>query len=550
MKLAEEDLSLETWLNEFDVWVTPSLTDIRDTARFRRELAFITESLDALDIPLNGFSGVVPITADSIAAQCIDLVLGKVVSATSGADLEGIANGTLNSFACLLFLVTGKSDNNNKCQFPLYLKNQLEWASLPTRNRRKKTAVEFRNEPIPRVLKSENYMQRVADLLIYSAQPNGLVSFEQQQLARQLVAVFVGFLLSDQASLNQLVGIGKSYFSLKHAGQDAEALLKPLVAFQVRGSVSASGGHEPERILRARLTEWGFRARSDFNLTDVVLNPGTGDLQETEREAENEEDEEAEVKKKTRAYDFVIPYQVEGWASRLFIQSQFYAGDSGSVSHKNVDQTDTSRNNAILLCRTRWPDKPPIFIEYVDGAGYSASLNRDLKSLLYKETTHSFFQIRSAPIRLRREIQAIGFLAPLEIEHALIMRDHNLSRAKEFLLDQGYEQCEIERSIEVATDSGILVRNDYGEVIMSPNRVELARRYLLLDIIAEIGQVFNTPVDLVGVVLVPGFGPYFGTKLDDLGNHIQENLSHIWQGIGIFNTDLAWLSHERFIINR
>ena len=47
-------------------------------------------------------------------------------------------------------------------------------------------------------------------------------------------------------------------------------------------------------------------------------------------------------REKSRAYDFVLPFKTAGWKPSLFVQSQFYAGDSGSVSHKNVDQTSTS----------------------------------------------------------------------------------------------------------------------------------------------------------------------------------------------------------------
>ncbi len=84
------------------------------------------------------------------------------------------------------------------------------------------------------------------------------------------------------------------------------------------------------------------------------------------------------------------------------------------MSHKNVDQTKTSRDRVLQKFQgTR-------FVEYVDGAGYFSSLNSDLRKILAMETTHSFIQIRSAPIRLRRELQALGFLTPLEIEHALI----------------------------------------------------------------------------------------------------------------------------------
>ena len=47
--------------------------------------------------------------------------------------------------------------------------------------------------------------------------------------------------------------------------------MAPIVIFKVRGSVVASGGHEPERILRELMTHWGMREGIDFNTADVVV---------------------------------------------------------------------------------------------------------------------------------------------------------------------------------------------------------------------------------------------------------------------------------------
>jgi len=156
----------------------------------------------------------------------------------------------------------------------------------------------------------------------------------------------------------------------------------------------ASGGHEPERMLRELLQEWGLKPDIDFNTSDVVIVDSNHDLDA-----------------KTRAYDFVIPYKTPGWSegnwnNRLFIQCQFYAGDSGSVSHKNVDQTRNSRDSISRFVIS------PLFIEYVDGAGYFSALNGDLKRLLSYKDTHGLIQIKTAPIRLRCYFEKIGFIPP------------------------------------------------------------------------------------------------------------------------------------------
>lgn len=53
----------------------------------------------------------------------------------------------------------------------------------------------------------------------------------------------------------------------------------------------------------------------------------------------------------------------------------------------------------------KYPDA--VFLEYLDGAGYFASLNGDLRKMLAKPTTKDFMQIRTAPIKLRRELQKV-----------------------------------------------------------------------------------------------------------------------------------------------
>jgi hypothetical protein len=221
---------------------------------------------------------------------------------------------------------------------------------------------------------------------------------------------------------------------------------------------------------------------------------------------------EGAVKVKTRAYDFILPYQKTGWKPRVFIQSQFYSGDSGSVSHKNVDQTSTSRAAVeALLADAR-------FVEYVDGAGYFSSLNRDLQHLLRMRNTASFFQVRSASIRLRRELQHVGYLIPLELEHAVFRSDGTPAAVRRVLRDEGYADAEIDRAIADSTMRGLVNADAEGKLSVSTARREVARRYLLLDVAARFGAAPATPGErLSGCLLVPGYGPFHDIKLDRLG---------------------------------
>lgn len=385
MLLKAHSLSLEQNLWEFDAWVTPSIVDIRSTERFHTEMQRILSVLDALTV-----GGHRTLDQNRFSASFVDRVferLDALLKEVDGKDAIERVEEFLLSISALLFMVTGKSDNNNKCQFPIFLRNNVGWTTLPGARFRKKTW-EIVADPIPRVMDSEAYMSRVTRLYA-AAVSSESASFRSN--AKQVLFQLVDCVLADVASREQLAAFLMHYRSSRESGRRPELLLTPLVVFQVRGSVAASGGHEPEQLLRARMTEWGLMRGVDFNTNDVVIDATTGTIVEVKDAA----DGPVNVKTKTRAYDFVLPYKTLNWAPRIFIQSQFYAGDSGSVSHKNVDQTQSSRLTATkFIAKARPGSPPPRFLEYVDGAGYSASLNGDLKSLLSFADTAGFFQVR------------------------------------------------------------------------------------------------------------------------------------------------------------
>lgn len=372
-----------------------------------------------------------------------------------------------------------------------------------------------------------------------------------RSIANQLLSQFVEFVLAGDHAREQFTILSQSYWALKQSGKAASALLAPLVAFQVRGSVSASGGHEPEDRLRRYMQDWGLRSDVDFNRTDVVLDVEAGRLEEVDLPLDAvDAGESASQDKKTRAFDFVLPFRVDGWSPRLFVQSQFYAGDSGSVSHKNVDQTDTSRLNAQAVMARAWPNSlGPLFLEYVDGAGYSSALAGDLRKILSKSTTDDFFQIRSAAIRLRRKLQQIGFLTPLEIAHAIIRTRGRRSGVTSLLSTEGYSRIEISRAIAISIQTGLVNTIDHETIAVDVECEDTVRRYLLLDLIANSGKPFDSPVGLQGVVLVPGFGPYFGAELEPLGVLVEENIPGVWR-MSTFTADLNWLSSAGFVILR
>lgn len=504
MKLPNVALDLTTVLAEFDVWITPSLGEIRDTERFREELEKIVRVFDALAAATGDFQDVAHCSATAIADTIVRLV--------SEVDVQE-SYKLLEALAAVLFLVTGKSDNNSKCQLPLFLRDQAKWDSIPVKAAGQKAAVKL--VPLPRELKAAAYMMNIARL--------GSTPEHQRHLLRE----FARFILSDDSYVAQLWAVGRSYVMLKAFSRHRD-LLTPLVVFQVRGSVSASGGHGPEARLRQILREWGLTPSVDYNTTDVIIGDGA----------------KATTRKKTRAYDFVLPYKAADWQQRLFVQCQFYAGDSGSVSHKNVDQTTSSRRHIGEIYNDAR------FVEYLDGAGYFSSLNGDLKTLLSMSNTASFFQIRSAPIRLRRELQQIGFLVPLDAEHAILSGGLSDADVTKSLVCDGYEATEVQRVLAAMRASGSIQEGPAGQISLAPERRIVARRYLLLDITAQEGVAStNSTEKLSGCLIVPGYGPFHGLKLDVLAERaiqLAPELKSDWSSPEVILQDIRWLCEQGY----
>ncbi|MDF5720942.1 MAG: hypothetical protein PUP91_10770 [Rhizonema sp. PD37] len=521
-------LDLNLQLEEFDVWITPSLGEIQDSKRFQEVMDNVANIFDLLVVATKNFENIDSCSAISIAKTFIDLIKDK--------NREEAIN-CLVALATVMFLVTGKSDNNSKCQFPLYLRDEAGWESIPV-----KKGNQISSKTIPRTLKSVNYMKLVVDLSQDS---------DQQQ---KLLQEFINFILKDESCVSQLWSIGHSYVTLKSFERQRD-LLASLVIFQIRGSVSASGGHKPEILLRERFIEWGLEGGIDFNLSDVIVNP-EGTILETieiEQHEPNEillsivsgEEKKSSEVKKTRAYDFVVPFNTVNWKSkRIYVQSQFYAGDSGSVSHKNIDQTDTSR----AYIQSIIPNA--IFIEYVDGAGYFSSLNGDLKKLFSKPTTTSFFQVKSAAIRFRRELEQIGFLIPLRVEQAIAITDGYENSVRQILLDVDYLNEEINRCLKNCLERKFisLISN---KLTIQTVRFPLIRRYLILDIIAQYGQAADHKGQLKGSVIIPGYGPFYGIKLTDLARifcQISSNFRMDWSNPEVMMGDINWLCEEGLVM--
>ena len=113
MRLKAHSLSVEQNLWEFDAWVTPSIGDIRNTERFRTEMQRILFVLDALTV-----GGHRTLDQNRFSASLVDRVferLDALLKEVNDRDATERVEEFLVSLSALLFLVTGKSNNNNKC---------------------------------------------------------------------------------------------------------------------------------------------------------------------------------------------------------------------------------------------------------------------------------------------------------------------------------------------------------------------------------------------------------------------------------------------------
>lgn len=504
MRLKEYQASLNEKMSEFDMWVTPSLGGIRDTEQFKINLALLKTGFDYIYKITGGFASVQFCSAHSMAENAL-FCIREMSLENARIFLDDICN--------VLLLATGKTDNNLKCQFPLMLKNSVGISSYP----QKMSSGLWKEKALPRTLQMSDVTKIIVSLS------------EKENYQRIFTESYFQLIISDEDYAKQLWCLGNAYAIQKSNGNE-NYLLGSIVVFQSRGSITATQGHIPESILRGYMSEWGLTPGEDFNLQDVEIGDFLGEV-------------ETDAQLKKRKYDFIIPFRSRKTGAKVFIQSQFYAGDSGSVSHKVVDQTDSTR--AVTL--RKFPEA--VFVEYLDGAGYFSSLNGDLRKMLAKETTKDFIQIRTAPLKLRRELQGIHFLTTLEIEHAILQTNGVKAAVVELLMRDGYSEQEVKLSIYNA-----VIHNDLIEenscLMICQKRVETVRKYCLLDIIANYGE----PVPIgkgVGYLYVAGYQTQWGmpqNKVISIALQKCPQLNALWQDKETPFNDLQWLLENGFVV--
>lgn len=192
----------------------------------------------------------------------------------------------------------------------------------------------------------------------------------------------------------------------------------------------------------------------------------------------------------------------------------------------------------------------PLFIEYVDGAGYYGSLNGDLKKLLYMPDTANFFQYRTSPIKLRQLLQSTGFLTPLELAHALSLSNMNSQMAIGQLEKEGCTLAEIKRVIEKSETMGLICISQAG-VYFDPAFRITARRYMLLDGIANQATLVSQQTIQPIVILIPGYESQYGLSLSEIGTTVIPTLGYFandWVDPAVLLSDIDFLASKKWIV--
>lgn len=540
MRLATEQLDTASQILEFNQWLTPKLGRIKDTPKFTHEIETICDCVCSLTPHLNDFAKVDDCNAERICIAVVE-ASQELIEGKSFVEDEKRVTDFLNSFFNLLFLVSGATDNNLKNHFLIQLKHDDVKPLMPKRGLGKKS-IKFKLVDIPPTTKSDAIARVLAGCAVgvhsdYASSVRTEPAFDLEIYLKLLLEEYVRLILETSEEIYQFWAVCSSFTNLNRQAPDKNMgryLLNACTIFKVRGSVSASGGHEPENILREKLLKIGLEADRDFNTNDVTIG-------------EEEVEVEGKRKKKTRAYDFIIPYQVECWEPKpkLFIQSQFYAGDSGSVSHKVVDQTTSSR--AFTL--NKYPNAR--FVEYLDGAGYYAALSGDLEHMLSFSSTASFFQVKSIFIRLRRELQQIKFVTPIEVEHAILTDDGATKDSViRRLVEDGYDEDEVARVLRRCLDVSFI--NEANEVLeLSDERVEISRRLLTLDLAANHAEkISDEQRKTQKYLLVPGRGANMAILESELSKLTLDELAQKKPDAPTFSEDIEWLLDEGVLQRR
>lgn len=275
MLLRPENLDTKAQITEFNQWLTAKLDRIKDSERFSSEMKSLCECIQAISGHLDNFSDYNLCNVDNLCDAVITAG-GTIMVGDSFIEDEQRVSSFYMSFFNLLFLTSGATDNNLKNHFLIKLKNNDLKPTIPKRRISKK-AIRFRLFKIPSPTKSDFMAKSLASCFVGSHEKYLPIVklepfFDLNVFLKILLREYVELILEDKEETMQLWAICRSYISLNELEPEGflgKYLLNSCTIFKVRGSVSASGGHITEDLLREKLVGMGLRPDSDFNMNDV-----------------------------------------------------------------------------------------------------------------------------------------------------------------------------------------------------------------------------------------------------------------------------------------
>jgi hypothetical protein len=473
LPLQLDEKSLDENIEEFREWLTPRIDSIDEHDEFNQRVSGYKLSCDLLaSIDLNEVS---PHEAASRISACCISSLSDIPEDKRFVMLLDIIN--------FVFALTGTTDNNIKCQFSPFLRHSLSCPKIFLPSSQKSEKLQLRGIETIQLgqYKLVNLCQHIVALIRRTkANKDEFHDAAHFLLSSYLLCVF------DCGNYQRLAAVIESLSD----GRRTEPILEVFATYQLRGSAAAISGHGPEARLRRLLSDLGMSMGVEYNENDVIpASIANGVLPLPSGNT-----------KKTRAYDFVIPVRLPHIKRKIFIQSQIYAGDSGSVSHMNVDQIPLSRQHV----RETFND--PIFLEYLDGAGYYTALAGDLKRILQMSDTQGFFQGRSAIFVLPKVFRHIGLLFPADLIGwfaKLRLTGNPLHQSFESFLLERYPPEEVHRVALASIDYGFDLSDPSLEYVQ-PNMLMISCALVLVDILALLSNLnYENDIRIPGV---PGTG--------------------------------------------
>ena len=153
---------------------------------------------------------------------------------------------------------------------------------------------------------------------------------------------------------------------------------------------------------------------------------------------------------------------------------------------------------------------------------------------------------------MRRVLQGIQFLTPLEIEHAVIRTTGSEIEIFDLLKKEGYTSEEIRRALTEALGKGVIIASGERKYSIETSRVDVVRKYCILDVIANYGGPISVGKQS-GNLLIAGFETSWGLPQNVVIKKAQEifpGLDKLWNGVQDAFDDVQWLISNGFVIAR